>query len=101
MIQKRQSSGLPVKDWCADNDINIKTYYYRLKRVREFVCDNNLVSINNAFPPERHDIVPVPAEPMPDNNNRKIKITSANISVELPAEVQPELLKTIIEGLKC
>ena len=48
-----------------------------------------------------HDIVPVSMNPTLDNGTRQIKITSANISVELPPNVQPQLLKAAIEGLKC
>ena len=32
MIQQRNESGLTVADWCRQNGINLKTYYYRLKR---------------------------------------------------------------------
>jgi hypothetical protein len=28
-------SGLSVRSWCAQNGISPKTYYYRLRRVRE------------------------------------------------------------------
>ena len=47
MVRECRSSGLTVKEWCINNDVNIKTYYYRLKRVRDLICDNKLVSINN------------------------------------------------------
>ena len=33
MVRECRSSGLTVKEWCMDNDVNIKTYYYCLKRV--------------------------------------------------------------------
>ena len=92
MVRECRSSGLTVKDWCMNNGINIKTYYYRLKRVRNFICDSLSV---------QHDIVPVPMETIPNNDTQQIKITTANISVELPASIQPQLLKTAIEGLKC
>ena len=92
MVRECRSSGLTVKDWCMNNGINIKTYYYRLKRVRNFICDHK---------PEHNDIVPVPMETIPNNDTQQIKITTANISVELPASIQPQLLKTAIEGLKC
>lgn len=32
------ASGKPVKLWCEENALSPKTYYYRLKRVREFAC---------------------------------------------------------------
>lgn len=95
MVRECRSSGLTVKEWCANNGVNIKTYYYRLKRVRNYMCDNN----TNL--PVRHDIVPVPVESMPDDDNHQIKIITSNISVELPATIQPQLLKAAIEGLKC
>ena len=34
-IESQQSSGLSVQKWCAENGINPKTYYYRLRKVRE------------------------------------------------------------------
>ena len=34
-IERQQSSGLSVEQWCVENRINPKTYYYRLRRVRE------------------------------------------------------------------
>ena len=37
-------------------------------------------------------------ETIPNNDTQQIKITTANISVELPASIQPQLLKTAIEG---
>lgn len=102
MVQECLSSGLTIKDWCMNNGVNIKTYYYRLKRVRNFICDhkpehntdNNSLSV-------QQDIVPLPMETIPDNDTQQIKITAANISVELPATIQPQLLKAAIEGLKC
>ena len=34
-IKERIQSGQTVKDWCAMHGVAQKTYYYRLKRVRE------------------------------------------------------------------
>ena len=31
MIQQWNESGLTITDWCRQNGINLKTYYYRLK----------------------------------------------------------------------
>ena len=30
-----RSSGLTVQEWCRQNGVNDKTYYYRLRQVRE------------------------------------------------------------------
>ena len=34
-IEEQKSSGLSVQEWCIQNGINLKTYYYHLRRVRE------------------------------------------------------------------
>ncbi len=102
MVRECRSSGLTVKDWCMNNGVNIKTYYYRLKRVRSFICDHNPVhNTDNNCLSVQHDIVPVPVAPAPDNEMQQIKIVTANISVELPASIHPQLLRAAIEGLKC
>ena len=34
-IEAQQQSGLTVRSWCEQNGISAKTYYYRLRKVRE------------------------------------------------------------------
>ncbi|MEE5994267.1 MAG: hypothetical protein V3G42_13685 [Oscillospiraceae bacterium] len=34
-IEARQASGMTVQNWCAENGMNVKTYYYHLRKVRE------------------------------------------------------------------
>ena len=35
-----QQSGLTVRQWCHDNDLNTKTYYNRVRRVREEMLES-------------------------------------------------------------
>ena len=34
-VKEREASGLSAKQWCEEKGINVKTYYTRLRRVRE------------------------------------------------------------------
>ena len=34
-VNARNASGQTVKQWCTENNVNLKTYYNRLNRVRE------------------------------------------------------------------
>ncbi len=34
-IEAQQASGMPVQKWCEENEINTKTYYYHLRKLRE------------------------------------------------------------------
>ncbi len=38
-INDRNQSGLTVRQWCEAHGIGVKTYYHRLKRVREELLD--------------------------------------------------------------
>ena len=38
-IESYQCSGLSLRDWCIENDMTQQQYYYRLRRVREFLID--------------------------------------------------------------
>ena len=41
MVRACQSSGLQIKEWCQLNGIVTKTYYYRLRRLREMFLEQN------------------------------------------------------------
>ena len=106
MVREQNESGLSVSEWCINNGINLKTYYYRQRKVREYICEHDINSDNdtdslNAKRLPQHDIVPISIGDIPNNDTQQIKIITANISVELPPSVQPQLLKAAIEGLKC
>jgi transposase-like protein len=50
LIAECQSSCMTVKDWCALHDINIKTYYYWLRKIRKQALDNSPVPVSNTLP---------------------------------------------------
>jgi hypothetical protein len=58
IVRECRSSGQTISAWCADHDINPKTYYYWLRRVRAAACEAlpSLYSQNN---PIANPIVPV------------------------------------------
>lgn len=37
---------MPVQKWCAKNEINPKTYYYRLRKVRENYIESAQVIVS-------------------------------------------------------
>ena len=40
-IEAQQASGLTIREWCAENGINAKTFHYRPRKVREQYMDNS------------------------------------------------------------
>ncbi len=47
IVEECRSSGQTAVSWCAERDINIKTYYYWQRRVCKAVC-NELAITNNS-----------------------------------------------------
>ena len=51
-VNAQIKSGLTVKEWCRQNSINEKTYYYHLRRVREKLCEDHSQQIVPISAPE-------------------------------------------------
>jgi hypothetical protein len=90
MIQQRNESGLTVTDWCKENGINLKTYYYRLKRVRQTVCSEI----------EQHDIVPVEPIAGTETTAEKIELSVGNVKISLPDDFNETTLKRLLGVLR-
>jgi hypothetical protein len=90
MIRQRNESGLTVAQWCTENGVNQKTYYYRLNRVRKALCSDA----------EKHEIVAV--EPDADSAlpHERITLTVGNIVVNLPNDFDADTLKRLLGVLQ-
>lgn len=82
-IEAQQASGLTVQQWCAENGINPKTYYYRLRKVREQCVD------------EAPSIVPVSLP----HKNADIRIEKNDLQISLPPDVSADTLVALVREL--
>lgn len=82
-IKAQQASGLTVQQWCAENGINAKTYYYRLRKVRE------------QFMEDSPSIVPVSVPRSSEN----IHIEKNGLQISLPADISLETLLALVHEL--
>ena len=90
MVQLRNESGLTVSQWCRQNGINQKTYYYRLNLVRKALCGEV----------EKHEIVPVSTEPEIAVSHEQISLSVGNVVVNLPEDFNSETLRRLLVVLK-
>ena len=87
---------MTAKNWCETQGIPIKTFYYRLRVVRENLLRGN----------ETHEIVPITAheEKMPmgksTQHENRIHISGNGVEMELPMNVSPELIAAILQGIR-
>ena len=82
-IEAQQESGQTVQQWCAENGINVKTYYHRLRRVREQCMDSvpSIVSVPHL------------------QQSRDIHIEKNGVEISLPADIPSETLIALVHEL--
>ena len=64
-IRKCSESGLTVSEWCRENGINLKTYYYHLRKLRKKICEQipvPVMTVNKEFHSMKISIEEVTAE---------------------------------------
>ena len=82
-VEAQQASGLTVQQWCMENGVNPKTYYYHLKKVREQFLNSSpaIVPLN------------VPQQ------NADIRIEKNGLQISLPANISPDTLLALVQTL--
>lgn len=83
-IRQCQESGLTVQEWCNRNKVNIKTYYYHLRRTREKIVEQIPVPIGTT--------VQTPKE------EPEIKI---RIVIKIPEGMSEKTISAVLRSLKC
>ena len=82
----RQESG--VTQWCRQERISTSAYYYRLRKIRESLCEQ----------------IPVPVTEITEKtetDHAAIRIVSGELKVEISLDVPSEKIAAIIGALKC
>lgn len=82
-IEAQQAREMTVQQWCAQNGVNPKTYYYHLKKVRE-----QYLGSAPAIEP-----VDVP------ECSSDIRIEKNGLQISLPTDVNPEILLALVREL--
>ena len=84
----RQESGLTVTQWCRQERISTSTYYYRMRKIRESLCEQIPVPVNEITEKTETD-------------HAAIRIVSGDLKVEMSSDVPSEKIAAIIGALKC
>ena len=84
----RQESGLTVTQWCRQERISTSTYYYRLRKIRESLCEQIPVPVNEITEKTETD-------------HAAIRIVFGDLKVEISSDVPSEKIAAIIGALKC
>ena len=82
-IEARQASGMSVQNWCAENGLNVKTYYYHLRKVREQCMETVPEIVPLTMPQQTGDI----------------HIEKNGLQISLPADISKETLMALVQEL--
>ena len=100
MVRERDESGLSVKAYCKQAGIATKTYYYRLRRLREAAVKHAQTAI--AQPESQPELVPytLPTEFSTEPMAQSIVIKTADATVEIPVNTNPEVVTAVVSFLR-
>ena len=82
-IQAQQTSGLTVQQWYRENGINIKTYYYHLRKVRNQFIESAPSIVPLTIPETKSDII----------------IGKNDIKISLPSDISAKILVAVIREI--
>lgn len=88
-IQECQASGLTIAKWCRPNEVDIKAYYYRLRKAREQVIEQIPVPINTEVPKIKSEV------PL------TISLQIGEAVMEIPDRMSERTIKAVVRALIC
>ena len=91
-----RSSGLTVQEWCRQNGVNDKTYYYRLRQVREKCLEARVKKVEKTSEQENiQAVVPLPMK----STCGEIQIEKNGLYISLPSDIAADTLLALVEKL--
>ena len=82
-LETQQASGLTVPTWCAENGIKTKSFYYRLRRVREQYIQSAQAIVPVSVPQKSSDI----------------RIEKNGLQISLPNNITQDTLLALVNAL--
>jgi hypothetical protein len=94
---RQQESGLTVKQWCKENGIIPKTFYYRLRVLREEACSIMDIEPNKPSVKREPEFVRVGFPNAVNASGIRIKLDSAEISIS--PDANSEHVRMVLEAI--
>lgn len=95
MVREREESGLSVQTYCEQAGIAAKTYYYRLRKLREAAVEQ---ARSEAAQPELVRFTPSAEYAV--RQAQRIVIKTADTTIEIPVNAQPDVVAAAVSFLR-
>lgn len=101
IIRECRSSGQTVSAWCAEHDINPKSYYYWLKRVRMAACEAlPSLSGNNPIVPVNMPLPSAGGGPKLQESSSDIVLHFGAVTLEIHNSASAALIESILRAMQ-
>ncbi|MEG6511076.1 IS66 family insertion sequence element accessory protein TnpB [Desulforamulus ruminis] len=102
IVRECRSSGQTIAAWCADHDINPKSYYYWLKRIRTAACKDlpSLCSPNNPIVPVNIPVPTAGTDPTDYESSSDIILRLGAVTVEIRNNASAALIENALRALQ-
>lgn len=102
IIRECRSSGQTVTSWCADHDINPKSYYYWLRRVRTAACEAlpSFGGGNNPIVPISIPVHTAGTSPADQESSSDIVLHFGSVTLELRNNASAMLIENTLRALQ-
>jgi hypothetical protein len=94
IIQTCQASGMTVVAWCNQNNVNIKSYYYWLRKIRSLACESGALAPRNNEQP----IVPIAFKQT--KAAAAVTLHLSSITVDIHDGASRETIEAVLAALK-
>ena len=94
IIQTCQTSGMTVVGWCSQNNVNAKSYYYWLRRIRSQSCESGTLV------PQRNEQQIVPVTIRQTKIPAAVTVHLPSVSVDIHDGASRETIEAVLAALK-
>jgi hypothetical protein len=96
IIESCQASGMTIAAWCGQNNINKKSYYYYLKKLRTIACESKELPACNSEQP----IVPLSFTQTKESSTAAITIHLPSVSIDIQEGASKGTIEAVLAALK-
>ena len=102
-VKDCRSSGKSVKAWCAERNINIKTYYYWQKKVCQATCRE--LAMNHLQPSTAVNAAPIPVfaefrKPEPPSGQLALTIQRNHMEIQIYRGADAVIVETVLQAIR-
>lgn len=98
-IQARQEQGLTVDEWCLSTGISKGTYYHRLRKVREYMCQQMGVMEDGAMGETSQSTAVIPIRAAQPREQAAIEMQLGDLQIKFHESPTVEQLKVVLATL--